>query len=72
MNPEGAPTGTLLGRVDRENEVVRMQLEAEADARDALQPVEEDEKHEDSVSSMLTNLDLKEQEDFDMITVSDR
>ena len=72
VNPEGAPTGTLLGRVDRENEVVRMQLEAEADARDALQPVEEDEKHEDSVSSMLTNLDLKEQEDFDMITVSDR
>ena len=61
-----------------------MQLEAEADARDALQPVEEDEKHEDSVSSMLTNLDLKDggkssartpcsqQEDFDMITVSDR
>ena len=81
VNPEGAPTGTLLGRVDRENEVVRMQLEAEADARDALQPVEEDEKHEDSVSSMLTNLDLKDggkssartpclqQEDFDMITV---
>ena len=89
VNPEGEPTGTLLGRVDRENEVLRKQLEAEANARDALPAVAEmeidenymdvdDEKQpqqpcsECSVSSMLTNLDLKEQEDFDMVTASER
>ena len=100
VNPQGEPTGALLLQVDRENEILRKRLEAEANARDKLRPVEEmhslrscaaveslqvdenymdvDEKQQPpsedtcSVSSMLTNLDLKEAEDFDMITASER
>ena len=83
VNPEGEPTAVDTRVSDRENEALRKQLEAEADARDRMQIDEnymdvDDEKQQPpssdtgcSVSSMLTNLDLNEQ-DFDMITPSDR